>query len=220
MNLFYTNRDPQLCAQDHCDKHVVKMILEYAQLLSTAHRLLDGKHVTAEVLLPNNKVKKIQAWLLEGEIAVTKVFAEEGKRPTARFEIYHGQKCYAVAHAHHPLSHWSRAASENYKFLYQLFVELCKEYTHRYGKVHSAEKLIQFLAQLPKNVPAGEMVDPPLSMPDEYKVNDAVISYQNLYVGSKSRFAKWTNRKPPEWFIQRIPEYNETNFERTRAMAE
>ena len=26
----------------HCDKHVVKMILEYAQLLSTAHRVLDG----------------------------------------------------------------------------------------------------------------------------------------------------------------------------------
>ena len=26
----------------HCDKHVVKMIIEYAQLMSTAHRVLDG----------------------------------------------------------------------------------------------------------------------------------------------------------------------------------
>ena len=29
------------CAEQHCDKHVVKMILEYAQLLSTAHRIHD-----------------------------------------------------------------------------------------------------------------------------------------------------------------------------------
>jgi hypothetical protein len=27
----------------HCDKHVVKMIIEYAQLMSTAHRVLDGE---------------------------------------------------------------------------------------------------------------------------------------------------------------------------------
>jgi hypothetical protein len=40
MNIFYTNRDPVQCAKDHCDKHCVKMILEYGQLLSTAHRLL------------------------------------------------------------------------------------------------------------------------------------------------------------------------------------
>lgn len=42
MNIFYLDRDPQRCAAMHCDKHVVKMILEYAQLLSTAHRVLDG----------------------------------------------------------------------------------------------------------------------------------------------------------------------------------
>ena len=32
---------PKLCAQMHCDKHVVKMILEYAQILCTTHRILD-----------------------------------------------------------------------------------------------------------------------------------------------------------------------------------
>ena len=42
MNIFYLDRDPAKCAAMHCDKHVVKMILEYAQLLSTAHRVLDG----------------------------------------------------------------------------------------------------------------------------------------------------------------------------------
>ena len=42
MNIFYLDKDPMIAAQMMCDKHVVKMILESAQLLSTAHRVLDG----------------------------------------------------------------------------------------------------------------------------------------------------------------------------------
>ena len=42
MNIFYLDRDPKIAAQMMCDKHVVKMILESAQILSTAHRVLDG----------------------------------------------------------------------------------------------------------------------------------------------------------------------------------
>ena len=41
MNIFYLHNDVKTCAQMHNDKHVVKMILEYAQLLSTAHRVID-----------------------------------------------------------------------------------------------------------------------------------------------------------------------------------
>lgn len=37
MNIFYLHHDPRLAAQDHCDKHVGKMLLEGFQLLSTAH---------------------------------------------------------------------------------------------------------------------------------------------------------------------------------------
>ena len=43
MNIFYLHHDPKLCAQYHVDKHVVKMILETAQLLSTAHWLSGGE---------------------------------------------------------------------------------------------------------------------------------------------------------------------------------
>ena len=42
MNIFYLDKDPMIAAQMMCDKHVVKMILESAQMLSTAHRVLDG----------------------------------------------------------------------------------------------------------------------------------------------------------------------------------
>lgn len=39
MNIFYLDSDLRKCAEYHCDKHVVKMILESAQLMSSACRM-------------------------------------------------------------------------------------------------------------------------------------------------------------------------------------
>lgn len=39
MNIFVLDTDPQKAAEYHCDKHVVKMVLETAQLLSNCVRL-------------------------------------------------------------------------------------------------------------------------------------------------------------------------------------
>ena len=50
MNLFYLHTDPTIAAQMMCDKHVVKMILETAQMLSTAHRELDGDENVPDTL--------------------------------------------------------------------------------------------------------------------------------------------------------------------------
>lgn len=35
MNIFILDKDPETCAKMHCDKHIVKMVLETAQILST-----------------------------------------------------------------------------------------------------------------------------------------------------------------------------------------
>ncbi len=43
MNIFFLDEDVRKCAEYHCDKHVVKMILETAQLLCGAH------HMTGQV---------------------------------------------------------------------------------------------------------------------------------------------------------------------------
>lgn len=50
MNIFILSLCPYLCAKYHNDKHVVKMILEYAQMLCTAHHECDTK--------PNAKLYK------------------------------------------------------------------------------------------------------------------------------------------------------------------
>lgn len=41
MNIFVLSLDPRECAEWHVDRHVIKMILEYCQLLCTAHHVLD-----------------------------------------------------------------------------------------------------------------------------------------------------------------------------------
>ena len=42
MNIFFLDENPIQISMMMCDKHNVKMILESAQMLSTAHRVLDG----------------------------------------------------------------------------------------------------------------------------------------------------------------------------------
>ena len=42
MNIFVVDEDPRVAAKSLCDKHVVKMIVESGQMLSTTHRVLDG----------------------------------------------------------------------------------------------------------------------------------------------------------------------------------
>ena len=45
MNIFMLHQEPQIAAQYHCDKHVIKMVLESAQLLCTALNTVHGKQV-------------------------------------------------------------------------------------------------------------------------------------------------------------------------------
>ena len=45
MNIFYRSKCPKKAAESLCDQHIVKMPLETAQILSTAHRFLDGNLV-------------------------------------------------------------------------------------------------------------------------------------------------------------------------------
>ena len=42
MNIFYLDHSPEKAASMMCDKHVVKMIVETAQMLSTTHRYMMG----------------------------------------------------------------------------------------------------------------------------------------------------------------------------------
>ena len=64
MNIFYLHDNPYQCGEMHCDKHVVKMILEYAQLLSTAHHEIDGDP-SIDCYKPTHKNHPSAVWARE-----------------------------------------------------------------------------------------------------------------------------------------------------------
>lgn len=181
MNIFYLSPNPIEAAQYHLDKHVVKMILESAQLLCTAHRILDGKEIQVSKTTKTGKDRLVKRYVLP--------------------DLKNDQVMYSATHINHPCAIWCRETINNYMWLYDLFVALCDEYTFRYGKKHKTDSLLRdMLKSPPSNISIDEFTLPPQAMPDQYKHSDAVIAYRNYYIGAKAKFAKWTSRPVPIWF--------------------
>jgi hypothetical protein len=212
MNIFVLDRDPIQAAKDQCDKHLVKMILEYGQMLSTAHRLLDGELVTG--FDHQQRVKPKKFWLFDGETPEVQEFIDPEKGKIYKWVVPNAIM-YQVAHAQHPCSVWARANQNNYRWLFDLFEATLTEYTRRYRKTHSAARLVPHLFPRPKNIPWGNLTDFAQAMPEEYKHEDAVEAYRRFYVGEKARFARWTDTPVPTWFINRLEGQDATHFQRT-----
>ena len=183
MNIFYLDHDVEKCAEMHNDKHCIKMILEYAQLLSTAHRVLDG--VELEGISASGRKRKF--WTLGDSRDYT---------------------LYKATHINHPSAIWVRYSYANYVWLSKLLTALCREYTYRYGKIHKVERegLEEELMYPPMNIPTfAEFTEPTPAMPDEVKIKGSSLeSYRNYYINSKQHLASWSgkfnSRSVPTWF--------------------
>ena len=163
MNIFYLDKDPVKSAHMLIDKHVVKMVLESAQLLSTCHRVLDGEH--GYKVSPAGR--KLQIWT----------------HPDPIME----KTLYKASHFNHPCSVWLRESTEHYEWLYKHFKALSDEYTKRYGKIHlSWTKLGELLAVPPWNIELTPFKEPPQAMPTKYQIKgDSLKSYYNYYITEK-----------------------------------
>ena len=111
---------------------------------------------------------------------------------------------YRKTHVNHPCSVWARESYANYKWLCSMGIELCKEYTYRYGKVHKCQAVIENCIENtpdPNTFTYLELTEFPQAMDDEYKSNDPVLAYRNYYNQAKSHLHSWKDRKKPEWII-------------------
>lgn len=177
MNIFVLSTIPHKAAIALVDKHVVKMILEYVQLLCTAFKLV----------VPDKHIGNIET--------------------------------YKSTHVNHPCSVWVREKKVNFVWLSLLAIALCKEYTHRYGKIHKSEayirpmlnKIMELKDELKfeKENTITPITDFPLAMPENIRgcVNrgnpiTAVYKYRLYYVEKlKKEWAKYgKNRKMPKYF--------------------
>ena len=190
MNIFYLDKDPVVAAQMSCDKHVVKMILESAQMLCTAKRVLDGTEYTD--LTKNGR--KIKRWRLEN----------------SNLE----QTIYKAGWLGHPSTQWVMASAYNYIWLYKHMMALNEEYKLRYNhtKDHLCiQKLGEVLSTPPTNAPINVMgTDATPAMPEECKVpGDVVASYRKYYIMKKKRFATWKQpAEMPLWFKEGVANAN------------
>ena len=148
MNIFVVDTDPRKAAQSLCDKHVVKMVLETAQILSTVS---GGPY-----------------------------------RPT---------------HANHPCVIWAGSTRRNYLWLVEHGLELCREYTRRYGKIHKCQVVIESLANPPTEITRVGLTPFVQCMPEEYRGPDVVEAYRRYYHADKSQFATWKTQ-PPSWWVR------------------
>jgi len=158
MNIFVLDLCPTKSAQMQHDKHVVKMVLESAQMLCSA-------------------------------------FDRD------KFDVP-----YKWAHYNHPCTAWSRNSHPNFEWLASHGLALAQEYTHRYGKIHKSQAVIDWCLDNYKlvSMPSDQLTPFAQCMPDIYKQNSVTKAYQDYYIGTKLNSAKWTNRPIPSIFREHI----------------
>lgn len=174
------------CARWHGDKHLHKMIVEYAQILSTIwHYYLhaDGcnlKKCDCDISsLPKNIYKK--SHVLHPVVLWGK---ENIKHYNAILEL-----------AFHLADERRRRR--------KLFE---KQQRKRYKKIHATEEILKILRDNKPQLPDVEWKDPPKCMPECYYTHNGkdlsiIESYRLFYAGHKIQVAKlkWKPIDQPEW---------------------
>lgn len=187
MNVFYTNSDPIICASEHNAVHVRKMIVEYTQLLSTAHRVLDGTPI--------------------------KTKSASGRMTTNYVLMDTTRNChlYKATHVNHPSAQWVRASHLHYQWLFQCTRELCAIYFKATGKMHKTYHTLLLLARLPDNIPCAPWQDPFVAInvdlyPDAHLESTVLQKYRtymqlklNEWIDKGRRITWYTEQ--PQWLV-------------------
>ena len=91
MNIFYVNDDPILSADDLAYRHVVKMIVESSQMLSTAHRIL-GTVISGDILYKKTHINHpSNVWIRESTLHYDWVW-HNAKRMCELYTLKSGKK--------------------------------------------------------------------------------------------------------------------------------
>jgi hypothetical protein len=172
MNIFFLHKDPQWAANALCDKHVPKMLLESAQMLSTAVRRHKTEFENYDKIYksayPNHPMTKWVGdtrnnfrWALENAVFISQEYYKRFKKIHKSSEVINN--IYDAKYMEDIPMMWVRPSYH-----------------------------------LPKYT---GITTPPQCMPDEYKDDDYVTAYRKYYQGAKAYFAKWQRGvDAPEWW--------------------
>jgi hypothetical protein len=185
MNLFILSTNPTQCAEMMMDVHIVKIILEAIQMLSTAKRLLSvcGKSEKELKLLANGL-----------DLPVYKV--AHMNHPV----------CIWVRRSYANYI-WTLDLVD------AMHKEWLYRYNHPLDKYHKSYPVAQYLRSNPPSFSHQDITEFAVAMPDEYKVvktkwweeeeYDVVASYREYYKSPmKKALACWRKREIPTWFFE------------------
>jgi hypothetical protein len=186
MNIFVLDTNALVAAEQMCDKHIPKMIVETTQMLCTTHRICD---CIGEYYDFGKSGRKIKRWKHKTD--------SDPRTPTL----------YKAAMVNHPCNVWLRESIENYRWLSLHGIQLLSEFKTRFGNFHGSSKVLGWCAvNDPENISDAKQTPFAQAMPDKYKdPNDAVNAYRTYYVSDKSKFAKWEKKNnEPYWWTERL----------------
>ena len=111
-----------------------------------------------------------------------------------------GEAPYKRAHLNHPSTKWTRESIQHYRWVVKHGLEVCSEFTKRYGKHHKTQDVLEWCRDNEPNVPDNGFTTPPQCMPDEYKKDDTIEAYKTYYIQDKIKIKglNWNklNNKP------------------------
>jgi hypothetical protein len=120
---------------------------------------------------------------------------------TAHWEVGN-EAPYRRAHTNHPSTKWTRESIQHYRWVVKHGLEVCDEFTRRYGKSHKTKEVLDWLDKNEPNIPDNGFTEPPQCMPEEFKRPNAIDGYKTYYIEDKIKIKQLTYNKlnnTPEW---------------------
>ncbi len=109
---------------------------------------------------------------------------------------------YKRTHVNHPSTKWARQSIQHYRWLIEHGLEICYEFTKRYGKHHKTQDVLEWLRDNEPNIPNNGFISPPQCMPEEYKQDNTLEAYKRFYTLDKVKIKKLDWKKlnnKPKW---------------------
>ena len=183
MNIFVLHKDPEIAAMMHCERHILKMLIEHTQMLATAYYSTIGI----------SRKKEFQG----NEEKIYELF-----RGWPRKDEFGNDWPYSVTHVNHPCTIWTRESLSNFNWLLDCTKAMCREYTYRYGKKHSIESIIDWMYLNPPKLKDIGQTPFAQALPDCFKDSDPIKAYR-LYYAFKTTYMKvnWKlEERIPQWW--------------------
>jgi hypothetical protein len=175
MNIFFLSANPNKAAEAHCDKHVVKMLLESTQLLWTAQWILRSGPPPDDAPMTKGGIRGYKATHKNHPCAIwtrdcLANYMWLCALATALADEYHYRYPHAPAHACEAHVAWLTANPPPFP------------------PGHTGRHCLTKVA---------------LAMPPEFKDRNPVASYRAFYLGSKGPrgLLTYTRRPIPQWVL-------------------